>query len=103
MHELETRIHGATGPLAEAMVVLEDVERALATAHGAEVKAEREGAFIVKAAVVVIGAAAALVAACLVLRWFFHEPEAASDGAAAADGAGAADGAASLDGTAAPD
>ena len=97
VHELEARIHGANGHLAEALVVLDEVERALATAHGAEVKAEREGALIVKAAVVVIGAAAALVVASFFLRWYFHEPEPASDAVAAADASGP------LDGTAAPD
>ena len=76
MTEFETRFLSAHGRLEEAAVILDEVERAVAAAHNAEVKAEREGAFIVRVGVVVVGAAMAVVAGILFLRWFFEESEA---------------------------
>jgi hypothetical protein len=86
MNELEARFRSAHGRLDEAAVVLDEVERALAVAHNAEVKAEREGAFIVRAGVVVAGAAVAVVVGILFLRWFFEKPKAEPDESVGPDG-----------------
>ncbi len=79
MNDVEAHFRSAHGRLEEAVVVLDEVERALAAARNAEVKAEREGAFIVRTGVVVAGAAVAVVVGILFLRWFFEEPEAEPD------------------------
>ena len=74
MHEFEERFRSAHGHLAEAAVIVDGLERALAKAHSAEVRVEREVAFTAKAAVVVVGAAVAVIVGTLVLRWFFENP-----------------------------
>ncbi len=80
MSEIETRSRSVHGRLEEAVHILDEVERSLAVAHEAEVKAEREVAFVVKAGVAVVGAVLAVVSAILFLRWLFEEPEVEQNG-----------------------
>ena len=80
MNQFEDRFRSAQGHLAEAAVIVDEVERTLAKAHTAEVKTEREIAFAAKAGVVVVGAAVAVVVVILVLRWFFEKPDTEQDG-----------------------
>jgi len=75
MNEFEARVHGAHSALDEAAILLDDVERALAVAHAAEVEVERTGAFLLRVGVVVLGLVVAGVAAVLFLRWFLRHPE----------------------------
>ena len=70
MHQSDERFRSAHDHLGEAAVILEEVERAVAVAHGAGVKAERQGVFILRVGVVVC-ATAAIGTGILVLRWFW--------------------------------
>ena len=85
MSEFEARFRSAHGHFEEATVILDEVERALAAAHNAEVKTEREVAFIVRAGAVLICAAVAVVVGILFLRWFFGVPEAELSGSVGPD------------------
>ena len=86
MNQFEDRIRSAHGHLAGAAVIVDEVEHALAKAHTAEVKAEREIAFTAKVGVVVVGAAVAVVVVTLVLRWLFEKPDTEQDGLVRPDG-----------------
>ena len=79
MNQFEDRLRSAHGHLAEAAVIVDEVERALARAHTAEVKAEREIAFTAKAGAAVVGAVVAVVVGIFILRWFFEKPETEPD------------------------
>ena len=76
----------AHGHLEEAAVVLDEVERAVAVAHSTEVKAEREGSFVVGAVILVAGAAIAAFVGFRFLRWFFEKPEAPTEAPVEPDG-----------------
>jgi len=83
--EFEARLQSAHGPFEEAAVILDEVERALAAAHNAEVKTEREVAFVVRAGVILIGVAMTIVLGILFLRWFFDAPKTEPSGSVGLD------------------
>jgi hypothetical protein len=86
MNEFGARFRAAHGHLGEAVVVPDEVERGLAVAHSTEVKAEREGSLLVRAVIVIAGAAIAAFVGVRFLRWFFEKPEALTEAPVAPDG-----------------
>lgn len=64
------RLHRATGPLQQAEVLLDEVERGLAAAQSAEIRAERSAAVLLVSGAAILGGAVVVgVGGALLLRW----------------------------------